>query len=158
MIDIAAVEPDTTVLAVTSLGYGKRTDPEEYREQGRNGKGVRAINLTEKTGDLTALMFVHEEEDILLITDDGTIIRARAADIRVCGRTTQGVRIMRLSEGSTVVGVCRAEKEDEEIPEENAEAIETADGETAVIAPETAAEVAPEAEQPVTGETPSDPE
>jgi hypothetical protein len=57
-----------------------------------------------------------------------------------------------------VVGVCRAEKEDEEIPEENAEAIETEDGETAVIAPETAAEAAPEAEQPVTGETPADPE
>jgi len=116
VIDIAAVEPDTTVLAVTTLGYGKRTDPEEYREQGRNGKGIRAMNLTEKTGDLAALLFVHEDEDILLITDDGTIIRARAKDIRLCGRATQGVRLMRLSEGSTVVGVCRAEKE-EEAPE-----------------------------------------
>ena len=76
------------------------------------------MNLTDKTGDLTALMFVHEDEDILLITDDGTIIRARAADVRLCGRTTQGVRIMRLSEGSTVVGVCRAEKEEEEPAED----------------------------------------
>ena len=157
VIDIAAVEPDTTVLAITSLGYGKRTDPDEYREQGRNGKGVRAINLTEKTGDLTALLFVHEEEDILLITDDGTIIRARAADIRVCGRTTQGVRIMRLSEGSTVVGVCRAEKEDE-TPDENDEAMETTEEAAAEKTPETAAEGAPAAEQPVTGETPADPE
>ena len=78
-----------------------------------------------------ALMFVHEDEDILLITDDGTIIRARAADVRLCGRSTQGVRIMRLAEGSTVVGVCRAEKEEEEAPEdtelpEGAEALETA--------------------------------
>ena len=118
VIDIAAVEPDTTVLAITSLGYGKRTDPDEYREQGRNGKGVRAINLTEKTGDLTALLFVHEEEDILLITDDGTIIRARAADIRVCGRATQGVRLMRVAEGSRIVAVARAEKEEEAIEEE----------------------------------------
>ncbi|MBQ6061239.1 MAG: DNA gyrase subunit A, partial [Clostridia bacterium] len=157
VIDIAAVEPDTTVLAITSLGYGKRTDPDEYREQGRNGKGVRAINLTEKTGDLTALLFVHEEEDILLITDDGTIIRARAADIRVCGRTTQGVRIMRLSEGSTVVGVCRAEKEDE-TPDENTEDVEATEEAIAENAPETAAEGAPAAEQPVTGETPADPE
>ena len=118
VIDIAAVEPDTTVLAVTTLGYGKRTDPEEYREQGRGGLGIKAMNLTEKTGDLAAMMFVHEDEDILLITDDGTIIRSRASDIRLCGRATQGVRIMRLSEGSTVVGVCRAEKEEEESPTE----------------------------------------
>ena len=72
-----------------------------------------------------ALLFVHEEEDILLITDDGTIIRTRAADVRLCGRSTQGVRIMRLAEGSSVVGVCRAEKEEEE-PAEGA-AAETPD-------------------------------
>jgi DNA gyrase subunit A len=114
VIDIAAVEPETTVLAITTLGYGKRTDPDEYREQGRGGMGIKAMQLTEKAGDLAALMFVHEDEDILLITDDGTIIRARAADVRLCGRSTQGVRIMRLAEGSTVVGVCRAEKEEEE--------------------------------------------
>ena len=140
VIDIATVEPDTTVLAVTTNGYGKRTDPEEYREQGRNGKGVRAINLTEKTGELAALFFVHEDEDILLITDDGTIIRSRAADIRICGRVSQGVRLMRLAEGSRVVGVCRAEKE-EETPEaienENTEideSVETAETETTVAA------------------------
>ena len=114
VIDIAVIEPDTTVLAVTSNGFGKRTDPEEYREQGRNGKGIRAINLTEKTGDLAALLFVHEEEDLLIITDDGTIIRSRVADIRICGRNTQGVRLMRLGENSRVVAVSRAEKEEEE--------------------------------------------
>ena len=124
VIDIAAVEPDTTVLAVTTLGYGKRTDPEEYREQGRGGMGIKAMQLTEKTGDLAALLFVHEDEDILLITDEGTIIRARAADIRLCGRSTQGVRLMRLAEGSTVVGVCRAEKEEEEPAELSAEPAE----------------------------------
>ncbi len=133
VIDIAAVEPETTVLAITTKGYGKRTDPEEYREQGRGGMGVKAMQLTDKTGDLAALMFVHEDEDILLITDDGTIIRARAADVRLCGRSTQGVRIMRLAEGSTVVGVCRAEKEEEEVPEEI-----PAEGEEATEAAETA--------------------
>ncbi|MBR2824556.1 MAG: DNA gyrase subunit A [Clostridia bacterium] len=114
VIDIAFIEPETKVLCVTSNGYGKRTDPEEYREQGRNGKGIRAMNLTEKTGELAAMLFVHEDEDILLITDEGTIIRARAADIRVCGRNTQGVRLMRLAEGSQVVAVCRAEKEEDD--------------------------------------------
>ena len=125
VIDIATVEPDTTVLAITTNGYGKRTDPDEYREQGRNGKGIKAMALTEKTGELAALFFVHEDEDILLITDDGTIIRARAADIRLCGRSTQGVRVMRLAEGSQVVGVCRAEKEEEEAAEAPAEKDET---------------------------------
>ena len=143
VIDIAAVEPETTVLAITTKGYGKRTDPEEYREQGRGGMGVKAMQLTDKTGDLAALMFVHEDEDILLITDDGTIIRARAADVRLCGRSTQGVRIMRLAEGSTVVGVCRAEKE-EEVPDEE---VITEGTEAAEAAPETAENAA----EPVTG-------
>jgi len=132
VIDIAVIEPGTRVLCVTSNGYGKRTDPDEYREQGRNGKGIKAMTLTEKTGDLAAMLFVNEEEDILLITDDGTIIRARAADIRICGRSTQGVKLMRLAEGSQVVAVCRAEPEEE--PEE--EAKEETEAETGE-APET---------------------
>ena len=150
VIDIAAVEPDTTVLAITTKGYGKRTDPEEYREQGRGGSGVKAMQLTDKTGDLAALMFVHEDEDILLITDDGTIIRARAADVRLCGRSTQGVRIMRLAEGSTVVGVCRAEKE-EETPEETTE---TPEGEEAGISVAEGSETVPAAEPAASEEKP----
>jgi DNA gyrase subunit A len=148
VIDIAVIEPETTILAVTTNGYGKRTDPEEYREQGRNGKGVRALNLTEKTGDLAALLFVHEEEDILLITDDGTIIRARAADIRLCGRTTQGVRIMKLAEGSQVVAVCRAEKEEE--PEDAEETEPTEAEETAEAADDLSMEAGKPEENPET--------
>ena len=126
VIDMAPVEEGAQVLAITAGGYGKRTEVDEYREQGRNGKGIRAMNLTDKTGDLAALLLVHPEEDILLITDEGTIIRARVEDVRLCGRYTQGVRIMKLAEGSRVVGVARAEKE-EELPEELAEetAVET---------------------------------
>ena len=138
VIDMAPVEEGAQVLAITAGGYGKRTEVDEYREQGRNGKGIRAMNLTDKTGDLAALLLVHPEEDILLITDEGTIIRARVEDVRLCGRYTQGVRIMKLAEGSRVVGVARAEKE-EELPEELAEetAVETAE-ETAEEASETA--------------------
>lgn len=129
VIDMAPIEEDATVLAITEGGYGKRTSPDEYREQGRNGKGIRAINLTDKTGDLAALLLVHEEEDILLITDDGTIIRTPAADVRLCGRNTQGVRVMKLQEGSKVIGVARAEKEEETdvseiVAEMNGEAVE----------------------------------
>ena len=150
VIDMAPIEEGATVLAITEGGYGKRTSPEEYREQGRNGKGIRAINLTEKTGDLAALLLVHEEEDILLITDDGTIIRTPAADIRLCGRNTQGVRVMRLAEDSKVIGVARAEKEEEtdvagivaEMNGENAEA----PAEIEAAADANAEEASPEAE------------
>ncbi|MDO4837479.1 MAG: DNA gyrase subunit A [Clostridia bacterium] len=113
IIDMCPVEEGAQVLVITALGYGKRTDVDEYREQGRNGKGIRAMNLTEKTGDLAALLLVQPEEDILLITDDGTIIRTPVETIRVCGRNTQGVRIMKLADGSRVIGVARADKEEE---------------------------------------------
>jgi len=111
VISVSVLEEGATVLTITSGGYGKRTDPGEYREQGRNGKGLRSMKLTERTGLLTALLLVKPEEDILLITDDGTIIRTRTEDIRITGRMAQGVRIMRLEEGKTVVAVARAERE-----------------------------------------------
>jgi DNA gyrase subunit A len=111
---MAVIEDNAQVLGITANGYGKRTEVDEYREQGRNGKGIIAMNLTDKTGPLAAQLLVQPEEDILLITDDGTIIRTSVADIRVCGRNTQGVRLMRVAEGSQVVGVARAEAEEEE--------------------------------------------
>ena len=113
IIDMCPLKAGSEVLAITELGYGKRTSPDEYREQGRNGKGIRAMNLTDKTGDLAALLLVNPEEDILLITDDGTIIRTSVEDVRFCGRNTQGVRVMKLAEGSRVIGVARAEKDEE---------------------------------------------
>ena len=113
VIDLCVIEEGGQVLSITENGYGKRTDPENYREQGRGGKGIIAMALTEKTGLLAAQLIVHEDEDILLITDDGTIIRTPVSDIRICGRVTQGVRLMRIAEGSRIIGVCRAEKEEE---------------------------------------------
>lgn len=124
IISMAVVEDGADVLAITENGFGKRTSPDEYRETNRNGKGVRAMNLSEKTGMLAAQLMVHPDEDIMLITDDGTIIRMKADDIRLCGRATQGVKLMRVGEGSRVVGVARAEA----IIEEEAET-EAADGE-----------------------------
>ena len=113
IIDMCPLNAGSEVLAITTLGYGKRTSPDEYREQGRNGKGIRAMNLTDKTGDLAALLLVNPKDDLLLITDDGTIIRTAVEDIRFCKRNTQGVRVMKLAEGSQVIGVARADKEEE---------------------------------------------
>ena len=112
--DLCVVEEGAHVLSITENGYGKRTEPDAYREQGRNGKGITAMNLTEKTGRLVAQLMVHPEEDILLITDDGTVIRTPVSDIRVCGRATQGVRLMRVAEGCRIVAVARAEAEEED--------------------------------------------
>ena len=116
VVDMAAVEEGAQVLSITELGYGKRTDIEEYRRQGRGGKGIKAMNLTDKTGPLTAQMLVYPGQDILMITDDGTIIRTSVDNISVQGRNTQGVRIMRVQD-ARVVAICRAEPEEEEADE-----------------------------------------
>ena len=117
VISMCAVAPDSLVLSITENGYGKRTSPEEYRETNRGGQGVTAMNLTEKTGLLAAQLMVKEDEDIILITDDGTVIRTAVDSIRVCGRNTQGVRLMRVGDNARIVGVARTEKEEvEEIP------------------------------------------
>ena len=121
VIDMARIEEGAEVLVITAKGFGKRTSCDEYREQSRNGKGIRAMAVTEKTGPLAAQLLVQPNEDILVITDDGTIIRARVADIRLSGRNTQGVRIMRIAEGSEVVAVARTEAEEEAEWEETAQ-------------------------------------
>ena len=102
------------VLAITANGYGKRTELDEYRLQTRGGKGIRAMNLTGKTGLLAAQLLIYGDEDLMLITDDGVIIRMPAADISCLSRSTQGVRLMRVAEGGKVVGVSRTAPEEEE--------------------------------------------
>ena len=114
VIDMAAVEEGSMVLNITENGFGKRTDPESYRETGRGGKGVRAMMLNDKTGPLVAQLTVQEDEDLLLITDTGTVIRTPVDSIRIAGRATQGVKLMKLQENARVVSVARSEKEQEE--------------------------------------------
>ena len=114
VISLCFMEEGAQVLCVSDHGYGKRSEPDLYRAQGRAGKGIRAMNLTEKTGTLTSLLMVKPDEDILLITDDGTIIRTPAEDVRQTSRSTQGVRLMRVAEGSRIVDVARVIREEEE--------------------------------------------
>ena len=133
VVDMCPVFPDMKVLSITENGYGKRTEIDEYRVQSRGGKGIKAMNLTTKTGALTCQLLVHEDEDILLITDDGTLIRMPVADISTLGRNTQGVRLMRVEDGCKVVCVARAEAEEDDepddpldVPEENDASAESA--------------------------------
>ena len=104
------------LLSVTENGYGKRTPIEEYirgggEPQHRGGMGMKSYKCTEKTGPVAACKVVDEDDDLLIISDDGTIIRMDVAEISVYGRATQGVRLMRVSEGSRVISVARTEKE-----------------------------------------------
>ena len=114
VVSMSAVEEDKQVLCISSHGYGKRTNVNEYRGQERGGKGVMVMNLTEKTGDLASMLMVDQDDELMIITDDGTIIRTPAGDIRECGRVTQGVRLMRVGEGSRIVDVDIAAPEDDE--------------------------------------------
>ena len=91
-----------TLLAITENGFGKRTELEEYRVQTRGGKGVSTYKVTPKTGNLVGIRIASDDEDVMLITDTGTIIRLRVADISILGRTTQGVTLMRTNEGKVV--------------------------------------------------------
>ncbi|MEA4928092.1 MAG: DNA gyrase subunit A [Candidatus Limiplasma sp.] len=126
LIDMSVLDEGMKVLSITENGYGKLTDPDAYREQGRNGMGVKAMQLNDKTGLMVAQMAVREDEDVLLVTDDGTIIRMAAAAIRETGRNAQGVRLMRIAEGTKIVAVARAEQEQEDDATEDAleEAVE----------------------------------
>ena len=119
IVSMSVVDEGCQVLTISENGYGKRTEVDEYRIQSRGGKGIKAMQLTDKTGRLAALMLVHEDEDVMMISDDGTIIRTAVADISTQSRSTQGVRVMRLMEGSRVVAVTTTEKVEEQ-PEDAA--------------------------------------
>ena len=117
------------LLSVTENGYGKRTDIEEYLRgsdgtpQKRGGMGLKNYNVTERTGKVATVKVVDDNDDILLISDDGTIIRMAADSVSMLGRATQGVRLMRLAEGSKVISLARTEKDDgegETLPPETA--------------------------------------
>ncbi len=105
VVDVERVIPGGTVLTITENGIGKRTDEEAYRTQQRGGKGIIAMTVNERTGDLVGLKMVEGDEDIMLIRDDGTIIRMPVEEINVISRATQGVKLMRVDEGTRVVSV-----------------------------------------------------
>ena len=111
-----------TILVVSENGYGKRTDPSEYRKTSRGAKGVRTINITDKTGPLVAIKSVTEENDLMIINKSGLTIRMTVKDIRVAGRATQGVKLINIREGDSIAAVCPVAKQDE--PEEGSEIAE----------------------------------
>src|ERR1700712_4214189 len=111
---ISIDNPETTVLVVSEKGYGKRTDIDDYRVTNRGGKGVKTLNITEKTGKLVAIKGVTDKEDLMIINKSGIIIRIAVSELRTMGRATQGVRLITLKENDEIASVAKIEHDDEE--------------------------------------------
>lgn len=124
VVGMEIVEEEMDVLIVTKNGYGKRTPVEEYRLQSRGGKGLKTCNITDKNGKLIAVKSVNGEEDIMLITAAGVLIRMPVDQISQMGRNTQGVRLIRLEGEQEVATVAKTQKEDEEDVQEDQESSE----------------------------------
>ncbi len=124
----AADSAEHTILVVSEHGYGKRSDLDEYRITNRGAKGVRTINITDKTGSLIAIKSVKDADDLMIITHSGLTIRMAVSDIKVAGRATQGVRLINVREGDSIaaVSVVDGEREDGSDPQSAAEGDETA--------------------------------
>jgi DNA gyrase subunit A len=113
VVALEVVKPGGTLLTVTQKGYAKRTELEEYRVQSRGGLGVKNLEVTEKNGLVVGIAQVHENEELLVITQQGKILRTPASQIRTIGRATQGVRVMDLDEDDVVVSVALVEPDEE---------------------------------------------
>lgn len=120
-------DPDETIMVVSENGYGKRSALEDYRVTNRGGKGVKTMNITEKTGALVAIKNVNDTNDLMIINQSGITLRIAVADIRVMGRNTQGVKLIDLNKrGDTIASVCKvsSDPQEEVSEEENQEAVE----------------------------------
>lgn len=121
VVSAAVVEEGSTLLTVTENGYGKRTEFEEYRAMNRGGQGVITIDVSIRNGNVVDIRTVHEDDEIMVTTSKGIVIRVPVSGIKVQGRNTQGVRIMKVDGGDRVVGVATLAKEEEKVVQEKLE-------------------------------------
>ena len=115
MICVSPSTPERTVLVVSEKGYGKRTPVDEYRITNRGGKGVKTINVTDKTGKLVGIMDVAEKEDLIITCKSGITIRMKVADVSSLGRATQGVKLIRIDEGDEIAAITRIDEQEEAV-------------------------------------------
>jgi DNA gyrase subunit A len=113
VVTLEVVDPGGTLLTVTQKGYAKRTEIDEYRVQSRGGVGIKNLEVTDKNGLVVGIAQVHENEELLVITQQGKILRTPANEIRTIGRATQGVRVMDLGDDDSVVSVALVERDEE---------------------------------------------
>ena len=138
VVGMICMEPDSQddILVLSENGYGKRTDLDDYRITNRGGKGVKTLQVTDKTGKLVSIQAVSDDNDLMIITRNGTAIRTAAVDIRVAGRATQGVRIINLRNGDAIASVMAVPKSDEEETETETETTPAAEQPAGEPAPE----------------------
>ncbi len=141
---ITVNNPEVTVLVVSEKGYGKRTDIEDYRVTNRGGKGVKTINITEKTGELVAIKDVIDTDDLMIINKSGIVIRIGVADLRVMGRATQGVRLITFKGEDEIASIAKVAHEDE------------SDLEDTIAVDGTVTEETPDVKTPETGVEPTE--
>jgi DNA gyrase subunit A len=137
MICVNVNDPEVSILVVSAKGYGKRTAAEEYRITNRGGKGVKTINVTEKTGSLIGLLNVNEKQDLMITCKSGVTIRTSIASIREAGRATQGVKLIRLDDGDEIAAITNLNEPEEDLVDEitlNGEEVKI-DGESIDITP-----------------------
>jgi DNA gyrase subunit A len=118
---ISVDDPNDTVLVVSENGYGKRTDLEDYRITNRGGKGVKTLNITDKTGDLISINNVNDNDDLMIINKSNIVIRIAVSQLRVMGRATQGVRLITLKENDSISSVAKVEHEEETMEDSQAD-------------------------------------
>jgi len=114
MLSVDPTDTSATILVVSEKGYGKRSSMEDYRVTNRGGKGVRTLKITDKTGKLVAIKYVNDEDDLMITNKSGIVIRISVADLRVSGRATQGVKVIRIDEGDEIADITVMKKSDEE--------------------------------------------
>ena len=114
MITVDPNNPTTTLFVASEKGNGKRSYLDDYRVTKRKGKGVKTLNVTDKTGKIVAIKSVHEDDDILISTSEGIMIRMAVSNIRVSGRATQGVKIIRLDENDSIGDIAVVKNTDDE--------------------------------------------
>ncbi|MCM3206470.1 DNA gyrase subunit A [Paenibacillus illinoisensis] len=146
VIGMDVVDQELDVLIVTAKGYGKRTPVSDYRMQTRGGKGIKTINVTEKNGAVVSLKMVKTEEDLMIITSSGTLIRMSMEGISTMGRYTQGVKLIHIRDEDAVATVSRIDKNEEEPDEELLEGLEAGDTEDTEVSPSEDAGIEAEAE------------
>ena len=127
LVDIVLVNPNYDIMTVTENGYGKRSRQSEYRLQNRYGLGVMAGVFNEQTGNLVSLKQISNNEDLILICDDGQVLRLKSEELNTIGRNTKGVKLMRVKEGTKIVSIAVVPKEEDEVEEVNTEILAESD-------------------------------
>jgi DNA gyrase subunit A len=118
---VSVNDMDSEILVVSENGYGKRSSLEDYRITNRGGKGVKTLNITDKTGALVSVNNVTDSDDLMIINKSGLTIRMQVADLRVMGRATQGVRLINIKGNDSIAAVTKVMREEEAVDDETAE-------------------------------------